>query len=342
LRILIATDAWEPQVNGVVRTLQNTTSCLDSLGHKVRVISPDNFWSIPCPTYPEIQLAWGIAPVGKMIRDFEPDAIHITTEGPVGLAARTWCVLNDFPFTTCFTTKFPEYISVRLPISSELSYSYFKWFHSGAASTMVATPSMERELAHQGFQNLKRWSRGVDVDLFNPWKPFMEIGESPVSLYVGRVAVEKNLRAFLDLDIPGSKVVVGDGPDLKHLKGDYPEALFAGPLFGDDLSLFYANADVFVFPSKTDTFGIVMLEAMSSGLPVAAYNVTGPKDVVKDGVTGCLNDDLGEAIRGALRLDGRVCRDHAVMNSWQAATGQFLSNLSFSDFFSSRIQPRAV
>lgn len=342
MRILIATDAWKPQVNGVVRTLENTRSSLESLGHEIKVVSPDNFWSIPCPTYPEIQLAWGVAPVGKMIRDFAPHAIHIATEGPVGFAVRTWCVVHEFPFTTCFTTRFPEYISVRLPISSEFSYGYFRWFHCGASCTMVATPSIEEELKVQGFRNLARWSRGVDVDLFNPWKPYYELGESPVCLYVGRVAVEKNLRAFLELDIPGTKVVVGDGPDLKTLKEDYPGVSFRGSLFGEDLALMYANADVFVFPSRTDTFGIVMLEAMASGLPVAAYKVPGPEDVVMDGVTGCLREDLKDAVYGAIGLKREDCRAAAIQRSWNAATEQFLSNLHFHAFPFSRVEPKAV
>lgn len=329
MKILIATDAWKPQINGVVRTLSNTVKCLEQKGYEVSVLSPDRFWSLPCPTYPEIRLAWGVAPVGKMIRDFDPDAIHITTEGPVGLAVRTWCILNQFPFTTSFTTRFPEYISMRFPISSTVSYGYFKWFHAAAAAIMVATDSMEEELSRQGFENIVRWSRGVDTDLFNPWRPYAGDGPSPLHLYVGRVAVEKNLRDFLDMDLQGTKMVVGDGPDLGLLKGEYPEAIFTGPRFGTDLADLYASADVFVFPSKTDTFGIVMLEALACAVPVAAYPVTGPKDIILEGKTGCLRDNLKEAVVDALALDRQNCRDFALTRSWDSATELFLGNLVF-------------
>ena len=330
MKILIATDAWEPQINGVVRTLTNTIACLEEKGYEVSVLSPERFWSLPCPTYPEIRLAWGVAPVGRMIREFEPDAIHITTEGPVGLAVRTWCVLNQFPFSTSFTTRFPEYISLRFPISSTVSYGYFKWFHGAASATMVANNSMEIELQKQGFKNIVLWSRGVDTELFNPWRPYVESGVSPLYLYVGRVAVEKNLRDFLNIDIQGTKMVVGDGPDLGLLKKEYPDVVFTGPRFGTDLADIYSSADVFVFPSRTDTFGIVMLEALACGVPVAAYPVTGPKDIILEGRTGCLRENLHEAIEGALFLDRQDCRDFALQRSWNSATEQFLGNLFFT------------
>jgi glycosyltransferase involved in cell wall biosynthesis len=332
MKILIATDAWKPQINGVVRTLANTVGCLLEKGHDVYLLSPDRFWSFPCPTYPEIRLAWGVAPVGGIIRKFGPQAIHIATEGPVGLAVRTWCVLNRYPFTTSFTTRFPEYISMRFPISSALSYGYFKWFHSASSATMVATKSIERELERYGFFDVVRWSRGVDTDLFNPWRPHVDGGESPLFLYVGRVSVEKNLRGFLGANVGGTKMVVGDGPDLESLKEEYPDVIFKGPERGNELADIYAAADVFVFPSKTDTFGIVMLEAMACGVPVAAYPVAGPMDIVTDGRTGCLREDLGEAMRDALLLDRRDCRDYALSMTWENATEQFLQNLSFTAF----------
>ena len=328
MRILIATDAWKPQVNGVVRTLDNTMKCLEERGHDVFILSPERFWSFPCPTYPEIRLAWGMVPVGGIIREFGPHAIHIATEGPVGLAVRTWCMLNRYPFTTSFTTRFPEYISMRFPISSALSYGYFKWFHSASSATMVATKSVEMELEKHGFRKVVNWSRGVDAELFNPWRPYVEAGPSPIFLYVGRVAVEKNLCEFLDADVKGTKIVVGDGPDLGLLEKEYPDVIFKGLKRGNELADIYAAADVFVFPSKTDTFGIVMLEAMACGVPVAAYPVAGPGDIILDGKTGCLGDNLKEAMEEALLLDRRDCRDFALKMTWGAATEQFLENLS--------------
>jgi len=329
MKILIVTDAWKPQINGVVRTLENTRRYLEKMGYEVKILSPDNFWSIPCPTYPEIKVAWGVAPVGNQIREIDPDAIHITTEGPLGLSVRAWCVWNKFPFTTSFTTRFPEYISMRFPVPSGLSYQYFKWFHSAASATMIATDSLEKELEDQGFTNIRRWSRGVDVDVFCPWCPYKGMGPSPVMLYTGRVAVEKNLRDFLNIDIPGTKVVAGNGPDLEALKNEYPEVIFKGALSGEDLADIYASADVFVFPSRTDTFGIVMLEALASGVPVAAYPVTGPRDILTQGVTGYMDEDLGKAVEHALTLDRAKCRDAALERTWEKCTKQFTGNLDF-------------
>ncbi|HET6970154.1 MAG TPA: glycosyltransferase family 1 protein, partial [Phenylobacterium sp.] len=285
MRILIATDAWEPQVNGVVRTLTRVVQELQAIGHTVEVIHPGQFKTFPLPTYAEIKVAIGVyEPVQELFKAFEPEAIHIATEGPIGLAARRICVEWKLPFTTSYHTRFPEYVSARLPLPLAAGYAYMKWFHKPSGRLMVATPTMREELSRHGFRNISAWARGVDTDTFHPRREdepdiFADL-KKPVFLYVGRVAVEKNIEAFVGLDLPGTKVVVGPGPQLDELKVKYPEVVFKGPKSGAELAAHYACADVFVFPSLTDTFGLVIPEAMAAGTPVAAYPAPGPIDLI--------------------------------------------------------------
>lgn len=332
MRILIVSDAWEPQVNGVVRTLQATVAELRSTGHEVCIVSPDLFRSIPCPSYPEIRLALASArTIGRHIRAFAPDAIHISTEGPLGLAARRWCLKGGFPFTTAYHTRFPEYVAARLPVSPALVWRFIRWFHRPARHIMVATRTLSRELADQGLTQTMLWERGVDHTLFRPDRPahpaFAGL-RRPVQLYVGRVAVEKNIGAFLDAGQPGSKVIVGDGPALQELSARHPDALFLGKQTGEALAAAYAGADVFVFPSRTDTFGLVIIEALSCGTPVAAYPVPGPIDIVQDG-TGALDDNLDTAIAAALSCDRADAATLGARYSWADCTAQFVRALTF-------------
>ncbi|MDZ7751482.1 MAG: glycosyltransferase family 1 protein [Gammaproteobacteria bacterium] len=329
MRILIATDAWFPQVNGVVRTLSTTAGILGDLGHEVEVVAPQRFRTIPCPTYPEIRLALGAGHgVPRAIRAFDPGAIHIATEGPIGLAARRWCVRQGHPFTTSYHTRFPEYLRLRAPVPLAWSYRFMGWFHGRAARTMVATRSMEQELEAWGFRHLVRWTRGVDISLFRPREsPVLDLPR-PLFMYVGRVAVEKNIEAFLALDLPGTKVVVGDGPALAELRRRHPDTHFTGYKMGEELAAHVGSADVMVFPSLTDTFGLVLLEAMASGVPVAAFPVPGPRDLVRDGVNGCVGEDLRAAALAALEVDRDACRGFAEGYSWEASTRQFLANLA--------------
>ena len=328
LRVMIVTDAWSPQINGVVITLRNTIQELSRLGHAVATITPNDFRTVPCPTYPEIRLS--LFPgrrVARMIEAFSPHALHIATEGPLGIAARRHCLRHGRPFTTAYHTRFPEYIHARCRLPVELSYRWMRWFHAPSRALMVATPDVERRLAERGFGSLVRWSRGADMRLFQPGgRASLEV-RRPVFLYVGRVAVEKNIEAFLALDLPGTKWVVGDGPARAALQRKFPEAAFLGAKKGADLSWHYRQADVFVFPSRTDTFGLVMLEAMACGTPVAAYPVTGPIDVVRQGVSGILDNDLRAAAMAALDLPRDAVREHALAFSWERATAQFLGNL---------------
>ncbi|MHB8536162.1 MAG: glycosyltransferase family 4 protein [Sulfuricaulis sp.] len=328
MNIVTVTDAWRPQVNGVVNTIARTNEQLAKLGHTVHVISPQDFRTVPLPTYPEIRLA--VFPgrrVRAMIEALNPDAVHIATEGPLGLAARSWCLKNRFPFTTAFHTQFPEYLWLRARIPPMLSYRLMRWFHWPASTLMVATPTLHRRLTQQGFRNLAYWSRGVDTELFRPrLKSYLDANR-PVFLYMGRVAIEKNIEAFLKLDLPGTKYVVGGGPDLETLRRKYPVVRFTGFKSDEDLAKHVAAADVFVFPSRTDTFGLVMIEALACGVPVAAYPVQGPADVIENGVTGCLNDDLRAAAQEALKLDPQGCREKALAYTWDACTRQFLAHL---------------
>ena len=329
MRIMIVSDAWAPQVNGVVVTLLNTIGELEDLGHEVATITPDGFRTVPCPTYPEIRLSlFAGARVGREIERFAPHAVHIATEGPLGLAARRHCVRANRPFTTAYHTQFPEYVHARSRFPLALTYAWMRWFHAPSKALMVATRDLQRRLDARGFANLALWTRGVDTDLFHPRPRSKLPGQRPVFLYVGRLAVEKNIEAFLALDLPGTKRVVGDGPARAALEERFPEAHFLGTNTGDDLAAQYAEADAFVFPSRTDTFGLVMLEAMACGTPVAAYPVTGPVDVVTPGVTGVLDDDLGEAALACLDLDRDAVRAHATGASWKVATAQFVGQLN--------------
>jgi glycosyltransferase involved in cell wall biosynthesis len=327
---MIVTDAWFPQVNGVVRTLSTVAEELRAMGHAVEVVGPDRFRTIPCPTYPDIALS--LLPRRKLVRliqDFAPDALHISTEGPLGMAARSWAMRNGRHFTTAFHTRFAEYIHARIGVPVGPIYAWMRHFHGASDGTMVATPSLRQELAARGFRNIRAWSRGVDLALFKP-EPREDWGlPRPVFAYVGRVAVEKNIGAFLDLDLPGSKVVVGGGPMLASLQRDYPGVHFAGPRYGEPLARAYAGSDVFVFPSLTDTFGLVILEALACGTPVAAYDVTGPKDVLGGaaGRIGAVDADLRTACLQALEADRAACRAHAERYSWRACAELFLSNL---------------
>jgi hypothetical protein len=328
LRILLVTDAWSPQINGVVVTLTNTVRWLERWGHEVHVLSPEGFKTFPMPTYPEIPLA--ILPgakVAQRIRDFDPDAIHIATEGPLGAAARAYCMKHNLNFTTAYHTCFPEYVKPRFGIPLGITYAWLRRFHSAGSAILVATPAIKQLLETRGFRNIVDWSRGVDTELFTPGdQRFVELPR-PVFLFVGRVAVEKNLPGFLGLDLPGTKLVVGDGPSRKQLEERYPDAVFVGAKQGAELASYYRRADVFVFPSRTDTFGLVLVEAMACGTPVAAFPVRGPIDVIKDPTAGVLDEDLGAAALAALRLDREKVARYAERYSWEHCTRQFLSSL---------------
>ncbi|MFL6577802.1 MAG: glycosyltransferase family 4 protein [Povalibacter sp.] len=329
MKIAIITDAWYPQTNGVVKTLSTTAQSLELLGHEVLIVEPTQFRTLPCPTYPEIQLAWRpYRQVDHALREFAPDAVHIATEAMLGLAARTWCRRQRMPFTTSYHTQFPEYVRARAPIPLAITYAHLRRFHRAAARTMVATPTLQRQLEARGFRNLVRWTRGVDIDLFKPRDKNDLKLVRPMAVYLGRVAVEKNVEAFLKMEWPGDKLVIGDGPARKSLEANYPHANFVGFKFGEELASYLAAGDVFVFPSRTDTFGLVILEALASGLPVAAYPVTGPIDIVQPGVTGILSQDLASAAEQALKLNPQACRDYALQHTWDAATQQFLANLA--------------
>ena len=340
MRILLATDAWEPQVNGVVRTLTRVMAELRAMGHEVQVVSPDQFATVPMPTYPEIKLALGAyEPVQERFRSFEPEAIHIATEGPIGLAARRICLEWQLPFTTSYHTRFPEYVSARLPLPQPLSlgagYAYMRWFHKPSGRMMVATPTLRDELVSHGFRNISPWSRGVDTDIFRPRvegdKDAFEGLARPIFLNVGRVAVEKNIEAFAALDLPGTKVVVGDGPQREELAAKYPDVVFTGAKSGEDLAAAFRSADVFVFPSLTDTFGLVILEAAAAGLPIAAFSAPGPIDLIPGSGAGVLAPDMENGLREAciacLDIDHAHVRRFAEKFSWRACAEEFLANL---------------
>jgi len=329
--IAIVTDAWHPQTNGVVRTLSTTCDMLRRWGHQVTVISPEGYISMPAPTYPEIRLAL-TAPgaVGRQLAAIAPDAVHIATEGPLGFAARRYCVRRKVPFTTAYHTQFPDYLARRTGLPARFFWPYIRWFHRPAETIMVATETIRAQLREQGLTQLSHWSRGVDLDCFSPAAPpppEYAQAEGPILLYVGRVAVEKNIEAFLACDYPGTKVVVGDGPARGALAAKFPDALFLGKRMGAELAGCYAGADVFVFPSRTDTFGLVMIEALACGTPVAAFPVAGPIDIVTDAV-GALSADLSRAIDAARYCDRTGCAAYAASFSWEAATRQFLSGLA--------------
>lgn len=329
MKILIVTDAWRPQTNGVVSTLSHTVECLRGFGHEVCLITPVGFRTVACPSYPEIRLAiFPGAKVARAIAAFAPDAVHIATEGSLGIAARRHCLRHGLYFTNSYHTQFPQYLRSRLPVPLSMSYRWLRAFHGAARACMVSTRSMRVELEQRGFRNITQWQRGVDTQLFRPQpKQFLNLPR-PIAVYVGRLAVEKNIDAFLKMPWTGSKLVVGDGPERLRLQDSYPDAVFAGYRFGEDLAAHLAAADVFVFPSRTDTFGLVLLEAMACGVPTAAYPVTGPIDVVDDGVTGALDEDLSRAARRALLLDPHACRARALRSSWERSTLQFAGNLT--------------
>ena len=330
MRIVIVTDAWSPQVNGVVRTLLTIRGELERAGHSVKVISPDLYGSIACPTYPEIRLAFvRSAVIGQAIADFAPDAVHLATEGPLCLAARRWCLRSGVPFTTAYHTHFPDYVSRRTGLPAAWFWRYIRWFHGPARAVLVSTRSVRQQLRAHGIAQVRKWGRGVDLNAFTPDAPppalFADLPR-PILLSVGRVSVEKNLEAFLACDHPGSKVVVGDGPARAALERAYPDVHFLGPLFGEELAGAYAGADLFVFPSRTDTFGLVMIEALACGTPVAAYPVPGPIDIVTPEV-GALSDCLEDAIVAALPCDRGACAAYGRTFSWERSAQEFLTGL---------------
>jgi glycosyltransferase involved in cell wall biosynthesis len=342
LRILLATDAWHPQVNGVVVTLTNTIAWLRRWGHDVHAITPEGFRTFPMPTYPDIPLA--ILPareVARRIEAFAPDAIHISTEGPIGSAARSYCLRNNLSFTTAYHTCFPEYVKPRFGVPLAWTYAWIRRFHARSSAVLVATAAIRQLLESHGFRNVADWSRGVDTSLYRPDPGRFHDLRRPVFLYVGRVAVEKNLPAFLSLDLPGTKIVVGDGPQRAELERRFPDAIFAGMKRGAELASYYQRADVFVFPSRTDTFGLVLAEAMACGTPVAAYPVRGPIDVVTDPSAGVLDDDLGKAALAALALDRDKVRKFGERYSWESSARQFLSHLVPARAIQSRLAPAA-
>lgn len=329
-RITVVTDAWHPQVNGVVRSIENTNRELAAMGVRIDMVTPAEFRTVPMPTYPEIRLALArYATVAARIEAGQPAYVHIATEGPLGIKARRWCLRNGMPYTTSYHTRFPEYVAARLPVPERLLYAWIRRFHNAGAGCMVATDTLATDLAARGFRNLMPWSRGIDADLFRPRPdepPAFDLPR-PIFLNVGRVAPEKNLEAFLSLDLPGSKVVVGDGPQREALQRRFPDAVFTGARHGEDLARAYAAADVFVFPSRTDTFGNVILEALACGVPVAAYPVMGPLDIIGEAPAGALDEDLAAACLRALTLSRDAARAHALTFSWARAAAQFLANV---------------
>lgn len=328
-KVLIVTDAWLPQTNGVVRCLEAVGRELTGRGHAVSYLTPEGFWTFPMPTYPEIRLSL-VTPmtIGQVIAREAPDHIHLATEGPLGLLARFVCLEQGLAFTTSYHTRFPEYVAARMPIPTEWTYGFLRWFHGPAAATLVPTASMQDELAARQFGHVRLWTRGVDHSRFSPGpkSEFLDL-PGPHLLYVGRVAVEKNVEAFLKLDVPGTKIIVGDGPARLELAARYPDAVFLGLRTGEELSRLYRSADVFVFPSRTDTFGNVMIEALASGVPVAAYPVTGPRDILTDPSCGALDEDLGFAVIRALTLSRDAARAHALGFTWSRCADLFLEAL---------------
>lgn len=331
MRILVATDAWKPQTNGVVRTLEQVANEAGALGAEIQFFTPEGFRSIPLPGYPEVRLALvHQGRVDQAIEARKPDYLHIATEGPIGLAARRWARLRGRHFTTSYHTRFPEYLRQRLPIPMRLTYALLRGFHNSGRGVMVATDSLADELRGRGFERLLPWCRGVDSEMFRP-RPSARLDlPGPIFIYVGRVALEKNLEAFLSLDLPGSKVIVGEGPALAGLRRRFPAAHFLGLLTGEALAEAYSAADVFVFPSLTDTYGIVLLEALASGVPVAAFPVTGPRDVLEGTGVGVLDQDLRKAALAALEIPKARAREVALRHSWRACAESFIRNIQFA------------
>ena len=342
MRVLIATDAWHPQVNGVVRTLTSLARSALKLGVTIEFLSPEGFPSIPVPTYPGLRLALpGPNRIAQRIEEIRPDAIHIATEGPIGHMVRRYCINRGLPFTTSYTTRFPEYISARLAIPEAWSYAVLRHFHAAATVTMVSTPSLMAEFKGRGFKNLGMWTRGVDTELFSPAHAIALDFPRPIFVSVGRIAVEKNLEAFLSLDLPGTKVVIGQGPQQAALQRRFPDAKFLGLLEDTVLAAHLAATDVFVFPSRTDTFGVVQLEALACGVPIAAFPVTGPRDVIADNPIGVLDEDLRAACLGALQMSRQACRSFALSRSWENSARQFIGHINQVIIGDSR-KPRAA
>jgi glycosyltransferase involved in cell wall biosynthesis len=338
MRILVATDAWHPQVNGVVRTLIMTADAAKALGAEVCFLTPDSFRTFAMPSYRDLRLALPRpARVARLVEEAAPDTIHIATEGPIGLAVRRYCRKHGLPFTTSFHTRFPDYVSARAPVPESWVWATLRWFHGAGRAVMAATPALAGELHTRGFRNVVLWPRGVDTGLFRPREADLGLANlhlanlhlaKPVFLCVGRVAVEKNLEAFLALDLPGTKVIVGDGPARTALQTGYPDAVFLGALQGEALAAVYASADVFVFPSRTDTFGLVLLEALASGLPVAAFPVTGPRDVIGAAPVAVLSEDLRAASLSALEISPQACVEFAARHTWEASARAFIDNMA--------------
>jgi glycosyltransferase involved in cell wall biosynthesis len=328
MRILVATDAWHPQVNGVVRTLAMMAEAASAFGAEIDFLTPQSFRTFAMPSYPDLRLALpSPARAAQLIEAARPDSIHIATEGPIGLLVRRYCRRHRLPFTTSFHTRFPEYISARLPIPESWIWAGLRWFHGASRAVMAATPALATELRQRGFRNVVLWPRGVDAKLFHPRT--VDLGlPRPVFVCVGRVAVEKNLEAFLDLDLPGTKLIVGDGPARPALAKKYPQAVFFGARQGEQLAEAYAGSDVFVFPSRTDTFGLVLLEALASGLPVAAFPVTGPRDVIGAAPVGVLSEDLRAACLSALKISPQACLEFAAKHTWEASARAFVDQMA--------------
>jgi glycosyltransferase involved in cell wall biosynthesis len=327
MKILVATDAWHPQVNGVVRTLTMMAEAAKAFGAEFDFLTPESFRTIAMPSYRDLRVALPRrAKIAQAIEASRPDAIHIATEGPIGLVTRRYCIKHELPFTTSFHTRFPDYVSARAPVPESWVWATLRWFHGASRAVMAATPALAEELQSRGFPNVVLWPRGVDTNLFHPRDVDLCLPK-PVFLCVGRVAVEKNLEAFLSLDLPGTKVIVGDGPARLELEQAYPETVFLGALEGEALAAVYASADVFVFPSRTDTFGLVLLEALASGLPIAAFPVAGPRDVIGAAPVGVLSEDLREACLAALGISRQTCVEFAGCHSWEASARAFIEHM---------------
>lgn len=333
MKILVVTDAWYPQVNGVVRTLSHIAREMRKLGSDMEFLEPSEFFTLPMPSYPEIRLA--LPPPGAVTRkldEINPDAVHIATEGPLGHAMRRVCIKRGLPFTTSFHTRFPDYLAKRLPLPERwtraLAWAWLRRFHEPGAAVMAATTTLAQELVSRGFKNVKIWPRGVDAQLFYPRQHMVFDLARPIFLTVGRLAVEKNVEAFLALDLPGSKLVVGDGPARAQFARQYPKAVFLGARQTEALAEIYAGADVFVFPSRTDTFGLVLLEALASGVPVAAFPAAAPRDVIGDAPVGVLDEDLQRACLEALECSREECRAFALKMTWEASARIFLGHVA--------------
>ena len=328
MRIAIISDAWHPQINGIVTTLENISRELEKLGHSVRIFDPELFKAISCPGYSHFQLAFLCGPkLRPMIEAFNPDAIHIATEGPVGYAARRYCRHKGYQYTTSVHSRYPEYLKMRVGFPLLISHTYMRWFHLKSSRVMVATKTLQQELSSKGYKHLVLWPLGVDTELYRPTEPLLLEDQRPIFMYTGRIAIEKNIDAFLQLDLPGTKYIVGDGPLREVLVNQYPQVRFVGYKRGKELVGYLAAADVFVFPSKTDTFGLVLLEALACGVPVAAYPVPGPKDVITDSAVGSLDTDLKIAALKSLTLKTDDCRRYALNYSWEYSARQFATNL---------------